>query len=269
VVWNSTGTEVGFLVASPTDPGAITVAEADGTGGYGIGGALWGQAAAPSSLILLPPTDRSLLLTAQDPTTHALRLEIEDITPGSPPSHPRLIPDDPSAASAEQKDPALSPDGTRIAYVQVAAGVESVWVMGLDRSRATRILDAEVADGGLAWTPDGAGLYLLTTAGGNRLQAVEATAGATPLPLATLPGPGVQLAVRPRGTPITGARLAGADRIGTAVAISQAGFADRPSSGAPSCDSGRRWLSSWPGPTCSPTAWSPVRWPPPPARHCC
>jgi putative cell wall-binding protein len=152
----------------------------------------------------------------------------------------RILPEHSSAddPGVEQRDPVLSPEGDRLAYVQEAANeTQSVWVMNTDGSDAAQVATVNVAGGGLGWTPDGLALYVLgTNSGAHSLKLVTVSDGTTTT-LASLPAADSvsSLSVRPNAATVVGERLAGSDRITTAIAVSRGGFVDKPVTGDPSC----------------------------------
>lgn len=93
---------------------------------------------------------------------------------------------------AVPSQPALSPDGTRIAYVlrtldaERDRNVDELWLVGAARGEAARRLTAGPADSSPAWSPDGARLaflragqvVLLAAAGGEPLQVTDLPLGA-------------------------------------------------------------------------------------------
>lgn len=60
--------------------------------------------------------------------------------------------------TADAKDPSVSPDGTRIAYVSRLAGNYDVWVMDPDGSNNIRITDSQGDESSPSWSPDGSRL---------------------------------------------------------------------------------------------------------------
>ena len=75
--------------------------------------------------------------------------------------------------SRQQRAPAISPDGKRIAFESDRSGTQEVWVANLDGSDAVQLSDFHVQTGTPRWSPDGrkivfdsrasgeAGLYLV------------------------------------------------------------------------------------------------------------
>ena len=56
---------------------------------------------------------------------------------------------------AEDRDPAWSPDGARIAFTSARSGAVEIWTILLDSKSFTRVTDNEVVDENPDWSPDG------------------------------------------------------------------------------------------------------------------
>jgi Tol biopolymer transport system component len=83
--------------------------------------------------------------------------------------------------------PALSPDGTRIAYLAVRDGLTQVHVMALDGSDQRQITSRPTACGRVKWSPDGRRLAFVSWQGAFPQLFVVATAGGgQPQPLTRL-----------------------------------------------------------------------------------
>lgn len=96
-------------------------------------------------------------------------------------------------------DPALSPDGRRIAYVARAQGSHDVWVMNIDGAGAQRVTHHGGARGP-CWSPDGQ-YIAYAAAEGNQFDLWVATVPAyTPVERATV---GATVTARPRQDPRT------------------------------------------------------------------
>lgn len=67
-----------------------------------------------------------------------------------------------------ETDPAISPDGTRLAFVSNRDGVQQVYVMNLDGSGATRISNNSFNDFSPAWSSDGSRIAFVSTRDGNQ-----------------------------------------------------------------------------------------------------
>jgi len=178
------------------------------------------------------------------------RLVLDNTADASLPSVPLVI-GAPGATDpgVQQRDAQVSPALPKIAYVQVAAGGStSVWVADLADTffvdgaltNATKVLDAPVARGGVAWTPDGLGVYVLETGATNKVVVVPAAGGAPQVLRDNLGGTVVKsLSVRAASVPVEPARLSGTSRMTTAVAISQESFpTGHPASGPGDCMNG-------------------------------
>lgn len=248
VAWHPRGFEVAGTV-NVSGQRYLMLAKADGTyrwiadgldsEGDPVGGAV--LPSQPTTLTYLP-NEVSLAVTAQHPTTHLRQIENFDTTTQIT---TRILPSDSSAddAGVEQRDPTLAPDGERLAYVQELANeTQSIWVMNTDGSGADQIVTANVGAGGLAWTPDGGGLYFLSSSGSTEsLKVVTVPGGVVTTLIASLPAADSvsSLALRPTANALTPERMQGPNRIATAIAVSQGGFEDKPLSGPPSCDAGQ------------------------------
>ena len=84
-----------------------------------------------------------------------------DLSPGTPPTQRRLT-DHP----AGNYEPAISPDGQKIAFVSSRDGNAEVYVMQADGAAPTRLTDAVMDDFGPRWSPDGGTLAFLSNRDG-------------------------------------------------------------------------------------------------------
>ena len=106
-------------------------------------------------------------------------------------------------------DVALSPDGTRIAWVverkDLAANIRytNVWVAGTDGSAARALTDATVTNNDVTWSPDGRSIAFISSRDSTRAVWVIGADGGSPRKLPT----GTQPASRPRWSP-DGSRIA-------------------------------------------------------------
>ncbi|MCD4703184.1 MAG: DPP IV N-terminal domain-containing protein [Methanosarcinaceae archaeon] len=57
--------------------------------------------------------------------------------------------------NADKRAPAVSPDGSRIAYLSKVSGNYDVWVMDTDGSASEAITDAQADESSPSWSPDG------------------------------------------------------------------------------------------------------------------
>ncbi len=123
-------------------------------------------------------------------STRGGRPAIYDLTVANPDSL-RLVLDD--GATAVQ--PALSPDGTRLAWTSNQGGNYDVWVADADGTNRRRLTDDPAFDGEPQWLPDGSALVFSSTRGGtSRLWVVGADGtGLRPLtaPTASATSPSV------------------------------------------------------------------------------
>lgn len=78
-----------------------------------------------------------------------------------------------------EADPAVSPDGTRVAFSSNRAGGFEIYVMNLDGTGLTQLTDAVGSDTGPAWSPDGSQLVFSSQRDGQtELYSVASTGGA-------------------------------------------------------------------------------------------
>lgn len=75
---------------------------------------------------------------------------------------PRQITSDPGWES----DPALSPDGSQIAYASDASGNPDIWILDVKGSHALRLTEDPATDRSPAWFPDGSALAFVSDRGG-------------------------------------------------------------------------------------------------------
>ncbi len=68
-----------------------------------------------------------------------------------------------AADAATEQDPALSPDGTRVAFASDRAGGLDVWVVKVDGTGLTRVTDHPADDTQPSWSPDGTRLVFTST----------------------------------------------------------------------------------------------------------
>src|SRR5262249_27261355 len=121
---------------------------------------------------------------------------------------------------ADGSQPALSPDGTRVAFVDRGGDIEVLDTVTKD-AKPVQISFGVAAPKGLTWTPDGRIAY--ATATGVESVAATVAAGATgnpPTKLGSTPGvPTFMPAARDRVT-----RIAGTDPVEVSIAASQASW---------------------------------------------
>ncbi|MCS7220001.1 MAG: cellulase family glycosylhydrolase [Anaerolineae bacterium] len=76
-------------------------------------------------------------------------------------------------------DPAVSPDGTRIAFTSWRAGQADIWLMNTDGSELRRLTDHPADDYAPAWSPDGRALAFVSERAGNQdIFLLDVTTGA-------------------------------------------------------------------------------------------
>ncbi|MBN2111255.1 MAG: PD40 domain-containing protein [Methanosarcinaceae archaeon] len=109
--------------------------------------------------------------------------------------------------TADSRYPAVSPDGTRIAYVSRIAGNYDVWVMDLDGSNNVRITDSKGDESSPSWSPDGSRL-LYSLEGDILVQAIDS---AEPVVLLSNSYDNVEPAYSPDGENIVFASDQGGD----------------------------------------------------------
>jgi Tol biopolymer transport system component len=87
---------------------------------------------------------------------------------------------DPLPATIDNRRPAWSPDGTRIAFGSNEGGTYDIWTMKADGADPQRISSGNDLDTEPAWSPDGTSIAFRRsfTAGGSDLFVVPAAGGA-------------------------------------------------------------------------------------------
>lgn len=124
---------------------------------------------------------------------------------------------------ANAAQPTVSPDGSRIAFLRTdSRGIKQVFTVGADGvSGLTQITHGDTDATEPSWSPDGSILaYVMPT--WNEVIEVPAAGGA---PVGSIPNADAP-AWRPNPLPSHVTRIAGTDRIHTAIAASQHDFAD-------------------------------------------
>ncbi len=71
-----------------------------------------------------------------------------------------------TSAPGWEGDPALSPDGSTVAYASDETGHDEIWVMDIATRNATRLTDDPASDRHPAWFPDGKSLAFASDRGG-------------------------------------------------------------------------------------------------------
>jgi len=109
-----------------------------------------------------------------------------------------------TTASANETDPALSPDGTKIAYVSDVSGVTKLWLCAADGSGQEPLTSGFGFAGSIeaspSWAPDGQRIVFVSTANGSANLFVLTLGGGLPTPLVTGPSANVEPAWNPDGT---------------------------------------------------------------------
>ena len=88
-----------------------------------------------------------------------------------------------SADTANEAQPAWSPDGTKIAFVTDRDGNNEIYVMNADGTNVRRLTTNAAADEQPAWSPDGGKIAFVSTRSGNTDVWVMDSTGANPAPL--------------------------------------------------------------------------------------
>ncbi|MCM2316598.1 MAG: protein kinase, partial [Thermoanaerobaculia bacterium] len=98
------------------------------------------------------------------------------------------------------REPALSPDGSVIAYFQAAVGASGdIWVTPVEGGKARRLTSDEVLGGGPVWTPDGKQLIFSSLRGGSLTLWRVSAKGGTPTPVLISPGDDTEPVLSPDG----------------------------------------------------------------------
>ena len=90
-----------------------------------------------------------------------------------------------TAAVYDHRQPAWSPDGSRIVY----HGLRDLWVVSTTDFRAARLTTDDAADRDPVWSPDGRSVYFSSDRGGARVLWRVAASGGAPVPLSGGHGP--------------------------------------------------------------------------------
>ena len=106
--------------------------------------------------------------------------------------------------TANEADPALSPDGTKLAYTRDDGGLPRLWIGNADASGAVRVTDSldfgGAVDASPAWGPaSDKVVFVSTTSGSARLYQLT-LAGMTIAPVLSDTAPDVEPSVSPEGT---------------------------------------------------------------------
>jgi len=108
-----------------------------------------------------------------------------------------------TTTAANETQPALSPDGTKIAYVSDASGVTKLWISAADGTGAQPLTTGFGFSGSVeaspSWAPDGTRLVFVSTTNGSADLYILTFGGGTPSPLVTDPGADVEPAWSPDG----------------------------------------------------------------------
>jgi len=107
---------------------------------------------------------------------------------------------------ANETQPALSPDTTKIAYVSDVSGVTKLWLCAIDGSGAHPLTAgfgfAGAPEASPSWAPDGTRLVFVSTTNGSANLFILTLVGGAPTPLVTGPSADVEPAWSPSGTEI-------------------------------------------------------------------
>lgn len=107
------------------------------------------------------------------------------------------------ATTANEDNPQVSPDGTRILYQSDAGGGEfDVWVMGIDGSNQTQLTDNPDRDANASWSPDGSRIVYRARVDGNSDIWIMDADGSNPQRLTDDPGGDYDPVFSPDGSKI-------------------------------------------------------------------
>jgi len=108
--------------------------------------------------------------------------------------------------SANETQPALSPDGTKLAYMSDVTGVTRLWMSAADGFGAQPLTAgfgfAGAVEASPSWAPDGKRIVFVSTANGSADLFIIALAGGAPTPLVVAPSADVEPAWSPDGTQV-------------------------------------------------------------------
>ena len=104
---------------------------------------------------------------SEDDPSHIVRLSLNTME--------RQVLTSPPDRTSGDHHPAISPDGTLVAFVRAGSGACDVWVQGVERGDARRLTSGEYTECvGFAWMPDGTELLF---AGSSRILRVRLAGG--------------------------------------------------------------------------------------------
>jgi len=106
--------------------------------------------------------------------------------------------------AAADREPAWSPDGSRIAFTSERGGWSQIWAMNADGSGQTRLSSGPISDSHPSWSPDGSRIaYASIPAGGSHADIWAMNAdGSNPVPLTSGAAANSSPAWSPDGTRI-------------------------------------------------------------------
>jgi Tol biopolymer transport system component len=133
------------------------------------------------------PDGKTLVFFRRDGDVYRIGVDgkgLQRLTTGNQYVEFRLSPADKHGSS---DPPAVSPDGSRIAYCAVRDGVAQVFTMNLDGSDQTQITFRKTPCGRVRWSPDGKRVAFVAWEGAYPQLLVVASGGGSPVQLTDIP----------------------------------------------------------------------------------